>query len=69
MTAPERSCSFKEMLNVVFGFIKEHYIESEGVHALEQAGRKYRVAAIIEVKAPNAKPSPVKSEKIRHRRW
>lgn len=48
----------------MFGFIKEHYIESEGVHALEQAGRKYRVAAIVEVKAPNAKPSQVKSEKI-----
>lgn len=59
--------AFNEMLDDVFGFIKEHYFESESVDALEPSGRKYREATIVEVIPPNTKSSPVKAEKIRYR--
>lgn len=59
--------SFNEMLEDVFGFIKDHFFEQESVDALEPSGRKYREATIVEVIPPNTKSSPVKAEKIRYR--
>lgn len=59
--------SFNEMLEDVFGFIKDHFFEQEIVDAMEPSGRKYREATIVEVIAPNTKSSPVKAEKIRYR--
>uniref|UniRef100_A0A1Q3F0Y3 Bromodomain adjacent to zinc finger domain protein 1A n=1 Tax=Culex tarsalis TaxID=7177 RepID=A0A1Q3F0Y3_CULTA len=61
--------SFNEMLEDVFGFIKDHYFEQEVVDALEPSGRRYREATIVEVIPPSSttKSSPVKAEKIRYR--
>lgn len=44
--------SFNEMLEDVFGFIKDHFFEQEIVDAMEPSGRKYREATIVEVIAP-----------------
>lgn len=59
--------SFNEMLDDVFGFVKDHYFKGETVDAIDPNENVYREAKIVEVIPPSNKTSPVKAEKIKYR--
>ncbi|XP_055615742.1 bromodomain adjacent to zinc finger domain protein 1A [Toxorhynchites rutilus septentrionalis] len=59
--------SLNEMLEDVFGFIKDHYFKAEEVDALDPNGKTYRNATVMEVIAPNNRNSPIKADKLKYR--
>lgn len=59
--------SFNEMLEDVFGYIKDHYFKGETVDAIDPNENVYREAKIVEVIPPSNKTSPVKADKIKYR--
>lgn len=59
--------SFNEMLDDVYGFVKDHYFKGEAVDAIDPNENVYRAAKIVEVIPSNNKGSPMKAEKLKYR--
>lgn len=63
-----KRCSLNEMLDDVFGFVKDHYFKGESVDAKDPNKSLYRDATVVEAIPPsNKNGSPVKADKIKYR--
>lgn len=63
-----KRCSLNEMLDDVFGFVKDHYFKGESVDVKDPGKSIYRDATILEAIPPsNKNNSPIKAEKIKYR--